>query len=227
MKRLSQKLRDRTRTFARQAAAALCRWAPPGAAFVLEDLRLPARQPARREQAEGRLTGWFHGLLGRCIEEKAQERGIPLTAVHPAFTSRNCSRCGARGRRRRHRFVCPECGHAEHADVNAARNIRNAVDNLGDAAGNIRNGAPAQAGPWKTGLDLSDLSWHGQPRLAVPGRAASASPEAPSAVPRGTRLSGQAASGAEPVFVMALDEAAADMDQPCDGMSGNTLERRC
>lgn len=153
LKRLSQKLRDRTRTFARQAAAALCEWAPPGAAFVLEDLRLPARQPARREQVRGRLSGWFHGLLGRCIQDKAQERGIPLTAVHPAFTSRNCSRCGARSRRRRHRFVCPECGHAEHADVNAARNIRNAVDNLGDAAGNIRNAAPAQTG---TGWPLED-----------------------------------------------------------------------
>jgi len=168
---------------------------------VLEDLRLPARQPARREQTEGRLTGWFHGLLGRCIQDKAQERGIPLVAVHPAFTSLNCSRCGARGRRRRHGFVCPGCGHAEHADVNAARNIRNAAGNLGAAAGslgntarNLRNAAPAQDGRRKTGLNLSDLSRHDQLRLARRGGL-----RQPALKPRVPFPGGRASAGKRPL----------------------------
>jgi len=28
------------------------------------------------------------------------------------------------GKRKRHAFTCPHCGHAQHADINAAINIR-------------------------------------------------------------------------------------------------------
>lgn len=143
LKRLNRKQQNRTRTFAQQAALALCRWAPAGAVFALEDLRLPAAQPARRDQVRGRLTGWFHGLLGQCIKNKAQERGIALVSVSAAFTSLDCSQCGERGRRRGHDFLCPHCGHAEHADVNAARNIRNAAPQAGH--GRMRAAMPRPA----------------------------------------------------------------------------------
>lgn len=130
LQRLSRKQRNRTRTFAQQAARALCAWAPAGAVLVLEDLRLPAHQPVRRDQARGRLTGWFHGLLRRCIETRAETLGVPVVTVHPAFTSLTCSRCGGRGRRSGLRFACPHCGHAAHADINAACVIRDVGGNV-------------------------------------------------------------------------------------------------
>jgi transposase len=66
-------------------------------------------------------SGW--GLLARRLEDKAPGR---VEKVRPAFTSQRCSACGhvdAESRKNQARFVCTACGFADHADVNAARNI--------------------------------------------------------------------------------------------------------
>jgi transposase len=49
---------------------------------------------------------------------------VAIVCVSTAYTSQNCSRCGLRGRRHRQAFTRPWCGHTQHADVNAAINIR-------------------------------------------------------------------------------------------------------
>ncbi|MDA8270410.1 MAG: zinc ribbon domain-containing protein [Actinomycetota bacterium] len=46
--------------------------------------------------------------------------------LNPRFTSQTCSQCGnarAENRESQAVFVCKACGHDQHADVNAARNI--------------------------------------------------------------------------------------------------------
>ena len=56
------------------------------------------------------------------LEYRAKE----LIAVNPAYTSRTCSACGAvepGSRRSQAEFRCVACGHAQNADINAARNI--------------------------------------------------------------------------------------------------------
>ena len=66
-------------------------------------------------------SGW--GLLARRLEDKAPGR---IEKIRPAFTSQRCSACGhvdAESRESQARFVCTTCGFADHADVNAARNI--------------------------------------------------------------------------------------------------------
>ena len=52
-------------------------------------------------------------------------RGGQLIAVPPAYTSQTCSVCGHvhRDNRKGEVFRCLACGHADHADVNAAKNI--------------------------------------------------------------------------------------------------------
>jgi putative transposase len=71
--------------------------------------------------------GWgaFETLLGY----KLDERGGTLVKVDPAYTSQTCSDCGAvdaRSRENQASFVCVTCGFREHADTNAAINIRDA-----------------------------------------------------------------------------------------------------
>jgi transposase len=66
-------------------------------------------------------SGW--GLLAKRLQDKAPGR---VVRVNPAYTSQTCHRCGrvgANSRKRQAEFACTSCGHREHADVNAARNI--------------------------------------------------------------------------------------------------------
>ncbi|GHO54825.1 RNA-guided endonuclease InsQ/TnpB family protein [Ktedonobacter robiniae] len=127
LKRLGRKQRNRTRTFAQQTAKQLVTFAPKNAVLVFEDLHLPKPEKGklRGKALRRRMSLWQRHLIRTCVENKAQESGLSVTKVNPAYTSKNCSHCGLRGVRKRHAFTCPHCGHTDHADVNAAVNIRN------------------------------------------------------------------------------------------------------
>jgi IS605 OrfB family transposase len=127
LKRLGRTRSNRTRTFAQTAAKQLVQWAPGNAVLVFEALRLPqpGKGAIRGKATRRRLAQWQRGLIRAATNNKAQECGLLVADVNPAYTSQHCSRCGLRGVRKRHTFTCPSCGHAQHADINAAVNIRN------------------------------------------------------------------------------------------------------
>jgi putative transposase len=69
-------------------------------------------------------AGW--GVFLTILADKAESAGRKLIAVNPAGTSRTCARCGHCAKENRvsqAEFACTACGHATHADVNAAVNI--------------------------------------------------------------------------------------------------------
>jgi putative transposase len=83
--------------------------------------------PGRNARARAGLNRAIHAAgWGRLVarsEEKAPGR---VQKIDPAFTSQTCSRCGhcaAENRESQAVFRCRACGHADHADVNAAKNI--------------------------------------------------------------------------------------------------------
>jgi len=104
--------------------------------IALEDLKVgnmtrsakgTVEQPGRGVAAKAGLnrripaSGW--GMLAKRLEDKAPGR---MVRVDPAYTSQTCHRCGrvdANSRKSHADFACTSCGHREHADVNAARNI--------------------------------------------------------------------------------------------------------
>jgi len=95
--------------------------------IALEDLKgIRDRIKARRRQ-RARLHNWAFGQLRQFIVYKAAKAGVPVVFVDPANTSRTCPACGhvdKLNRRSQEEFNCRRCGHAEPADVIAARNIR-------------------------------------------------------------------------------------------------------
>lgn len=143
LKRLGRKQRNRTRTFAQTTAKRLVTWAPENAVLVFEDLNIPQPEKGtiRGKVLRRRLSLWQRRLMRECVEHKAEERGMAVDEVDPAYTSKNCSRCGLRGIRKRHVFRCPHCGHEAHADVNAAINIRHRY-----TVARLGSGAPVSVG---------------------------------------------------------------------------------
>lgn len=66
------------------------------------------------------------GELRTRIEQKAIASGVELIKVNPAYTSQRCYACGYTSPNNRESqavFECQQCGHADNADVNAAKNI--------------------------------------------------------------------------------------------------------
>jgi IS605 OrfB family transposase len=130
----TRKRLQRARTFAQTVGKQLVEWAPAHAVLVFEALKVP--QPRNGtvggKAIRRRLAVWQRQLIRKAATTTAQEQGMLVAEVHPAYTSQQCSRCGLLGKRHRHAFTCPSCGHAQHADINAAVNIRNRYTILRD-----------------------------------------------------------------------------------------------
>lgn len=105
----------------------IVRGLPSGTTLVLEDLtNIRTRMRRVRRDTRRRMHAWSFRRQQEMLAYKAPEHGARVVYVHPAYTSQKCSGCGhtARANRAsRSRFVCVECGHGQHADWNAARNI--------------------------------------------------------------------------------------------------------
>ena len=107
--------------------------------FVLEDLQIrnmtrsakgTADKPGTNVRQKAGLNrgileqGW--GEIFAQITYKAASAGKRCEQINPQYTSQTCAVCGvADGKSRRSQavFVCTGCGHADNADVNAAKNI--------------------------------------------------------------------------------------------------------
>lgn len=94
-----------------------------GRGIAIEDLthireRTTVRKPQRRAH-----HSWAFAQLRSFLTYKAALAGVPLLAVDPRNTSRECPCCDLidkRNRPDRNTFRCIECGHAGPADTTAA-----------------------------------------------------------------------------------------------------------
>lgn len=84
---------------------------------------LPNGQAAKRGLNKAILDSAWGGLKTRLTDKTT------VVLCPPAFTSQRCSCCGHTAKENRKSqadFSCVACGHSENADLNAAKNIRNA-----------------------------------------------------------------------------------------------------
>ncbi|MFI6733382.1 RNA-guided endonuclease InsQ/TnpB family protein [Nonomuraea sp. NPDC050451] len=69
--------------------------------------------------------GWYG--LQVALLAKARYTGSLIVTIDPAYTSQTCSVCqkvDTKSRKSQALFTCTSCGDVEHADVNAAKNIK-------------------------------------------------------------------------------------------------------
>lgn len=100
---------------------------PDHVVIILEDLSEMDASGAKRS-GRGRfdLSVWARGELQEHIKRDLEWRGGRVGYVIPDYTSQKCSECGYVDKENRHGevFRCKRCGYTDHADVNAAKNIR-------------------------------------------------------------------------------------------------------
>ena len=106
-----------------------------------------AEKPGRNVRAKSGLNrsiadvGW--GEIRRQLEYKSQWRGGRLIEVDPRNTSRQCRICKHTAKENRATqalFSCIACGHTEHADTHAAKNILARAGIPAETAGYARGG---------------------------------------------------------------------------------------
>lgn len=90
-------------------------------------------------------SNWSFKDLENKIKYKAESLGITVQFINPYNTSRRCSECGYVDAKSRKSgwFRCTKCGHLEHADLNASKNIR---DIYLEAIGSILASTPNSQG---------------------------------------------------------------------------------
>jgi len=92
-------------------------------------------------------SGWSRFAF--LLEYKLERAGGRLVQVRAAYSSQTCSDCGAvdgANRQTQTNFRCIRCGHAEHADLNAAKVIksRSTVKATVEGCGGESTGTPAK-----------------------------------------------------------------------------------
>jgi IS605 OrfB family transposase len=99
-----------------------------GRGLAVEDLNgIRDRIRAKRDQ-RAVLHSWAFSQLRLFLEYKSALAGVPLVAVDPRNSSRECSVCSHTEKSNRPSqsiFRCKSCGFTAHADENAATNLRN------------------------------------------------------------------------------------------------------
>ena len=90
--------------------------------IVLEELSGVREKNKITKNFRYSLNSWSFGQMEYFIGYKAHLQGVPVAFINPEYTSQECSRCGGVGKRIGKYFRC-DCGHHDHADVNAGFNI--------------------------------------------------------------------------------------------------------
>lgn len=112
-----------------QASKALVNHYDRDTMFVLEDLT-GIRNATEQVRVKDRYVqvSWSFHQFRQMVEYKAKRNGQKVVFVDPVYTSQTCPKCGkirkANRDKKRHLYVCRNCGYRSNDDRIAAMNLR-------------------------------------------------------------------------------------------------------
>ena len=88
-------------------------------------VKLPHGQPGGiNKKINNSVTLWQRGYIRERLRQKCREQSVEFAEVIGKDISRECSCCGAMGRKTDGSFICSACGYRTEEKVNTARNVR-------------------------------------------------------------------------------------------------------
>jgi IS605 OrfB family transposase len=145
-KRLLKKLSGKEKRFSREQNHILTKALSQDRTvrvYVLEDLK-GIRNKKKGKKMNKLLSSWPFFQFEQFLRYKCEAQGISVDHVDARYTSQKCSVCGVvrKENRVKGKYVCSSCGHRDHADINAAKNIRDRwVLNQSSRRQNVEQGA--------------------------------------------------------------------------------------
>ena len=122
--------------------------------IAVEELAGIRKRVTARKAQRATLSSWSFDQLRQFITYKAKLLGVPVVAVDPRNTSRQCPCCGhvdKANRKTQDKFLCMDCGFSGLADHIAAVNIRGrallSVPHVSDAVQSLRTVVPGTSSP--------------------------------------------------------------------------------
>ena len=104
----------------------------------MEDLTNIRANIKAGRRVRSRLHRWAFRQLQTFTEYKAKGAGIAVNYRNPAYTSQLCSKCQHIGIRKKHKFLCKNCGNVQHSDVNSSLNLATFAEPTGSARGVVK-----------------------------------------------------------------------------------------
>jgi len=127
-KRKLKKLSGKEERFSRDFNHCLSKYVVslPYGIFAIENLKNIRKQKFSKKLNKW-LSSWAFGQFEQFLTYKAAGLGKQVVKVDARYTSQKCSSCGVikKDNRNKSKYNCSNCGYQNHADINAAINIKN------------------------------------------------------------------------------------------------------